>query len=72
MLKPPPNHWRWDQINFVFSEMGLEMPTAVEEKKLEEGEKEPVQMRGRVEQTGIVDWRLRGMVRKRGCVFERC
>ena len=37
VLKPPPNYWRWDQINFVFSEMGLEMPTPVEEKKTRGG-----------------------------------
>ena len=57
VLKPPPNHWRWDQINFAFNETGLEPPPSIEEKKPEEGKKEPVQKRGRAEQKGAVDWR---------------
>lgn len=38
-VRPPPNHWRWDQINFGFNETGLELP-AVDEKKPEEEEEE--------------------------------
>ena len=38
MVRPPPNHWRWDQINFAFNETGLE-PPAVEEEKTGEVEK---------------------------------
>ena len=64
---------RWDRFSFVFNETGLDPLTPVAEKKLEEGEKEAVQKRGRAGQKGVVDWRngLRGMVRKRSCVFER-
>ncbi|PMD62276.1 uncharacterized protein K444DRAFT_627235 [Hyaloscypha bicolor E] len=28
VVRPPPNHWRWDQINFAFNETGLEPPPA--------------------------------------------
>jgi len=31
VVRPPPNHWRWDQINFGFNETGLEAPPPVEE-----------------------------------------
>ncbi len=31
----PPNHWRWDQINFGFNETGLEPPPQIEEEKSE-------------------------------------
>jgi hypothetical protein len=40
VVRPPPNHWRWDQINFGFNETGLEPPPQVEEEMSEvEGEK---------------------------------
>jgi hypothetical protein len=28
VVRPPPNHWRWDQINFAINETGLEPPPA--------------------------------------------
>jgi hypothetical protein len=42
-------------VNLAFDETGLEPPPSIEEKKPDEGENEPVQMRGRAGQKGIVD-----------------
>jgi hypothetical protein len=39
VVRPPPNHWRWDQINFAFNETGLEpAPAAGPGKERNEGE----------------------------------
>jgi hypothetical protein len=56
VMRPPPNHWRWDQINFRFNETGLEPPPLAEEKEPEEGEKVG-ERSGEIESGGILDWK---------------
>jgi hypothetical protein len=46
VLRPPPNHWRWQQIDFAFNQTGLEPPPEpVEEKEPEFDEEKKTESR---------------------------
>jgi hypothetical protein len=49
VVRPPPNHWRWDQINFAFNETGLEPPPAAG------ADKEGNEREAKLEERSVVD-----------------